>query len=64
MENISAAIFCPGNIDFCGDNCFKVTEPIAVTKRDFCIYTNTFNQSLDVSTAFPFYISQQRGTTY
>lgn len=47
-------LFFAGNIDFCGDNCFKVTEPIAVTKRDFCIYTNTFNQSLDVSTAFHF----------
>lgn len=47
-------LFSAGNIDFCGNNCFKVTEPIAVTNGDFCIYTNTFNQSLDVSTAFPF----------
>lgn len=51
---IFLSLFNAGNIDFCGHGNFKVTEPIAIMKDNVCIYTNIFNQPIEVQTDFPF----------
>lgn len=47
-------LFMTGNVDFCGNNFFKVTEPVAIWKKDCCIYTNVFNQPQGNTTQYPF----------
>lgn len=47
-------LFNAGNIDFCGYGNFKITEPVAIMKGNVCIYTNIFNQPIEVQTTFPF----------
>ena len=67
-EHPSWHIFLPlylaGNIDFCGDNYFKATEPIAIIGKDYCIYTNALNQPHMVMTNYPYVFRSKEVPSY
>ena len=62
--DIFLPLYLAGNIDFCGENSFKATEPIAIKGEEFCIYTNVLNQSEQFQTDYPYIFRSKTVPSY